>query len=172
MLVVLTHREEESGAREAAAVTEKGAAEAPVKITIACLEAWCLKMTVLVAECEPAVQVLMIAVKLTRQEETVVTGKPRNDSKCRGPWESAHQLVQGLLFTRVASMEKRHQATLSPSSPLVQWSFRHCGWSLTRCDIFKDKWTLLRKLCDDVSTEVPSLSWDKTILFHVPGLNQ
>ena len=45
MLVVLTLREDESGATEAAAVTEKGPAEAPVQIIIKCLEAGCLERT-------------------------------------------------------------------------------------------------------------------------------
>ena len=45
MLVVLTLRGEQSGATEAAAVTEKGPADAPVKITIECLEGWNLKRT-------------------------------------------------------------------------------------------------------------------------------
>ena len=40
LLELLALREEGSGAIEAAAVTEKGPAEAPVKITIKCLEAW------------------------------------------------------------------------------------------------------------------------------------
>ena len=74
MLVVLMLREEESGANEAAAVTEEGLAGAPVKIVIKCLEPWGLKRTVLVSDGEPARQALLTAVKLARQEETVVTG--------------------------------------------------------------------------------------------------
>ena len=45
MLVVLTLRGEQLGATEAAAVTEKGPADAPFKITIECLEGWNLKRT-------------------------------------------------------------------------------------------------------------------------------
>ena len=120
MVVVHTLREEETGAIEAAAVTERGLAEAPAKIT-KCLEAWGLKRTVLVADGEPAIQALMTAVQLARQAETVVTGKPRYDSKSKGLVENAHQLVQGLLRTWVASIEKRDQTTLSPSSLLAQW---------------------------------------------------
>ena len=113
ILVVLALREEESGAIEAAAVTEKGPAEAPVKIAIQCLEAWGLKRTVHVSEGEPAMQASLIAVKFARQEETVVTGKPRYDSKSKGLVENAHQLVQGLLRTWVASLEKRNQKRLT-----------------------------------------------------------
>ena len=36
------------------------------------------------ADGEPAIQTLMTAVKLARQEGTVVTGKPRYDSKSKG----------------------------------------------------------------------------------------
>ena len=53
--------------RRAAAVTEKGPAEAPVKIATRCLEAWG-KRTVLVADGELAIQALLTAVKLARQE--------------------------------------------------------------------------------------------------------
>ena len=106
MLVVLTLRDEESRAIEAAAVTAKGPAEAPVKIILKCLEAWGLKRTVLVTDNEPAIQALMTAVKLARHEETVVTGKSRYDSKSKGLVENAHQLLQGLLRPWVASMEK------------------------------------------------------------------
>ena len=49
-------------------------AEASVKITIKCLEAWSLERTVLVADGEPAIHALMIAAKLARHKETVVTG--------------------------------------------------------------------------------------------------
>ena len=59
MLVVLTLRAEESGTIEAVAVTEKGPAEAPVKIAIKCLETWGLKRTVLVSDGEPATQALL-----------------------------------------------------------------------------------------------------------------
>ena len=96
MLVVLTLREEESGVIEAAAFTVKGLAEAPVKIIIKCLEAWNLKRLVFVADGEPAIQAWMTAVKLSRQEETVVTGKPRYDSKSNGLVEHANQLVRWL----------------------------------------------------------------------------
>ena len=109
-------REEESGAMEAAAVSEKGPAEAPVKIIIKCLEAWGLKRTVLVTDGETATQAMMTAVTLARQKEAVVTGKPRYDSKSDGLVQNAHQLVQGLLRIWVASMENRYQTTLSPRS--------------------------------------------------------
>ena len=72
--MVLALRDEESGATEAAAVTEKGPAEAPVKIIIKCLESWGLKWTVLVADDEPATQAWMTAVKLARQKETARDG--------------------------------------------------------------------------------------------------
>ena len=86
MLVVLTLREEES---RAAAVTVKGLAEAPVKIIIKCLEAWNLKRLVLVADGEPAIKAWTTAVKLARQEETLVTSKPLHDSKSKGLVEHA-----------------------------------------------------------------------------------
>ena len=71
------------------------------------------------ADGEPAIQVLMIALKLARQEETVVTGKPRYDSKSKGLVENAHELVYGLLRTWVASTEKWYQTTLRPSSHTI-----------------------------------------------------
>ena len=57
-----------------------------------------------------------------RQEETVVTGKPRSDSKSKRLVETAHQLVKGLLRIWVVSIQKLHQTTLSLSSRIVQWS--------------------------------------------------
>ena len=131
MLVVLTLREEESGAMEVAAVTDKGPAEAPVKIIIKCLEALRLKRTVLVGDREPAIQAWMTPVKLARQKDTNVTGNPRCHSQSKVLVESAHRLVQGLLRTWMEALEKRYQTTWSPSSPLVQSSVRHCGSSLT-----------------------------------------
>ena len=98
------------------------------------------------ADGEPAIHALLAAVKLARREETVVTGKPRCDSSSMGLVESARQLVQGLLRTWVASMEKRNQTTLSPSSPLVQRSVRHCGWSLARYTILEDGFAPCRQL--------------------------
>ena len=38
------------------------------------------------ADSEPAIQASTTAVKLARQEGTVVTGKPRYDSKSKGLW--------------------------------------------------------------------------------------
>ena len=54
--------------------SDRGSRSHRVKIIIKCLDAWGLKRTVLVADGEPAIQALMTAVKLARQEETVVTG--------------------------------------------------------------------------------------------------
>ena len=71
------------------------------------------------ADGEPAIQVLMTALKLVRQEETVVTGKPRYDSKSKGLVENAHELVHGLLRTWVVSTEKWYQTTLRPSSHTI-----------------------------------------------------
>ena len=93
--------------RRHAAVTGRGHTEAPVKIIIMCQEALGLKRTVHVADGEPATRALMTAVKLARSEETVVTGRPRCDSKSIGLVERAHQFVQGLLRTWVPSIEKR-----------------------------------------------------------------
>ena len=61
--------------------------EAPVKSIFKCLEAF-------VADGGPETQAAMTAVKLARQEETVVTGKLRYDSKSKGLVENGHQLVQ------------------------------------------------------------------------------
>ena len=141
ILVVLSLCEEESGAIEAAAVTEKGFAAAPVKTVIKCLESCSLKRTVLVSDGEPATQASLTAVKLARQEETVVRGKPRYNSKSKGLVENAHQLVQGLLRTWVAAIEKRYQN----GSPLVQWGVRSCGWSLTRYAILEDGFDTVQK---------------------------
>ena len=142
MLVVLTFREEESGVIEAAAFTVKGLAEAPV---IKCLEAWNLKKLVFVGDGEPAIQAWMTAVKLSRQEETVVTGKRRYDSKSNGLVEHANQLVRVVPRTWLASIEKRYQTTLSPSSPLLPWCVRHCGWSLIRYTILEDGLDTIQK---------------------------
>ena len=87
----------------------------------------------------------MTAVKLARQQDTIVTGKPRYDSKSKGLVENAHRLVQGLLRTWVASMEKRYQTTLTPSSPLVQWCVRHFCSSLTRYTVLEEGLTSDRK---------------------------
>ena len=62
--------------------------------------------------------------------------------------------------TWVASLEKRFETTLSPSSPLVQWGVRHCGWSPTRYTILEDGLTRDRN-CEDVSKEVRSPIWEK-----------
>ena len=97
----------------------------------------------------------MTAVKLARQQDTIVTGKPRYDSKSKGLVENAHRLVQGLLRTWVASMEKRYQTTLTPSSPLVQWGVRHFCSSLTRYTVLEEGLTSVRK------TELRD-----TVLFH------
>ena len=83
------------------------------------LEAWDLKRTVLVADGELAMHALT-AVKLARQEETVVAGKPRYDSKSKGACGECAQVVRGLLRTWVASLEKPYHTTLGASSPLVQ----------------------------------------------------
>ena len=70
---------------------------------------------------EPAIPALMTAVKLARQEETVVTSKTRFDNMPNELVENSHQLVQSLMRTWVASTEKRHQTTPITGSPLVQW---------------------------------------------------
>ena len=79
--------------------------------------------------------------------------------------------MQGLLRTGVASLEKRYQMTLSPSSPLVRWCVWHCGWSFTRYTILEDGLTPLKKLqgleCGGAIAEL-----GQTVLFHVQGLNQ
>ena len=100
--MVLTLREEESGAVGAAAVTEKGPAEAPVKIITKCLVAWGGRCLWLMEN----QQYKMTTVKLMGQEETVVTGKPRQDSKPQGLVENAHKFLRVLLGAWVASMEK------------------------------------------------------------------
>ena len=94
---------------------------------------------------EPAIQAMLTAVKLARQEETVVTGKARYDSKSKGLVETAHHLVQGVLRAWVASIERRYQSTLSLSSLLVQWGVRHCCWSLTRYTVLEDGLTPYRR---------------------------
>ena len=169
LLVVLTIREEESGAIEAAAVTEKGLAEAPVKIAIKRLEAWGLKRKVLVSDGEPAIQALLTAVKQARQD-TVVTREARYDSKSKGLVENAHQLVQGLLRTWVASIEKRYQTTPSPSSCAMGcaalWMESHKIHYLGR-----GVGTAHRKLWGrKFGGSIAELG--ETVLFHVQGLNQ
>ena len=160
--MVLALREEESGALEAAAVTET--AEAPVKITIKCLESWGLKGTVLVTE--PATQAWMTAVKLARPEETVVTGTPRYDSKSKracgervpdGAGFIAHLGdVEGEMVTR----------TLSPSSHLVQ-----VAGVLLDTPSWKMDLTPYRKLRrGEYGGAIAELG--ETVLFHAEGLNQ
>ena len=61
-----------------------------------------------VADGEPPSQALMTVVMLARQEDTVVTGKTRYDTKYKELVENAHQLGQGLLRAWEASMEKRY----------------------------------------------------------------
>ena len=72
--VVLTLREEVSGAMEAAAVLEKGASDVPVRMILKCLEAWALKRTVLVADGQQAIQALMTAVNFLTLSTAVTIG--------------------------------------------------------------------------------------------------
>ena len=61
---------------------------------------------VFVADGEFAIQACMTAVNLARQEETVVTGEPRCDSKSIGLLENPNKLVQGLLRIWMATYKK------------------------------------------------------------------
>ena len=113
----------------------------------------------------------MTAVKLVRQEETVVIGKPRYDSKSKGLVENVHPLVQGLLRTWVASIENRYKTALSASSRLVQWSVRHCCWSLTRYTILEADLTPYRKLRGrEYGGAIAELG--ETVQFHVQCWNR
>ncbi len=82
---------------------EKGPADYAVKATSRAIEAGGLKRVTLVADGEPAIQTLMTTIKLHRTDETIVTGKPRYDSKSKGIVENANGLVKGLLRTWISS---------------------------------------------------------------------
>ena len=132
VLTILCLKDETSGAVESIAVPEKGAADYAVKAAVRAIEAWGLKRVTLVADGEAAIQALLTAIKLHREKETVVTGKPRYDSKSKGVVENANMLAKGLLRTWVSSLEAHYKVELESHHAVVEWAVWHCGWSLTR----------------------------------------
>ena len=62
---------------------------------------------------------MLTAIKLHRKAETVVTGKPRYDSKSKGIIENANGLVKGLLRTWVSSLELHYGVELSAEHSVV-----------------------------------------------------
>ncbi len=91
------------------------------------------------ADGEAAIQALATAIKLHRKGETVVTGKPRHDSKPTGAVENANLMVKGLLRTWISSLEVRHKVEHESQHAFAQWAVRHCGLGLSRHSV-ADNW--------------------------------
>jgi hypothetical protein len=167
VLTILTIRDETSGAIESVAVPEKGPADYAVKAASRAIDSWGLKRVTAVADGEPATQALLAAIKLMRKEETVVTGKPRYDSKSKGIVENANGLVKGLLRTWISSLETHYGVELGAEHSIVHWAVRHCGWSLTRFSISDDGLTPFRKLRGREFGGAVA-EFGETVLYHDP----
>eukprot|EP00959_Pyramimonas_sp_CCMP1952_P066751 1393434-Pyramimonas_sp.AAC.1 len=119
-------------------MTTEGPAEYAVAVTTAAMRMWGLDRVLLGADGEPAVEALVRAVQLARDDETVPRSGPRRDPKNKGAIENANKMVEGMLHTLRASGESRYSTKLTLNHWTMGWMIRLSGWILSRCPVKED----------------------------------